>query len=121
MDKIRLRDMQRWSANVLELATPVCVTHDSQAKFVLLTLNQYNQMVKKALYSHDSHTDATIKPEPERRNNGNDRHDSQATPTIIPVYNPSIHRAGDRVMVKQGRRMVESIVPELDADGNPIR
>ncbi len=27
---------------------------------------------------------------------------------------------GDRVMMRQGRRLVETVVPERDAEGNPI-
>jgi len=37
-----------------------------------------------------------------------------------PLYNPSIHRTGDRVMVKQGNKLIETIIPELDAGGNVI-
>ncbi len=38
----------------------------------------------------------------------------------IPVYNPSIHRPGDRVLVKQYGKWIETIVPELDADGHQM-
>ena len=38
----------------------------------------------------------------------------------IPLYNPADHKAGDRVLVRQGKRLVETIIPELDAEGNPI-
>ena len=34
----------------------------------------------------------------------------------IPIYNPYVHRPGDRVMVRQG--LVETVIPEVDADGN---
>ena len=37
-----------------------------------------------------------------------------------PLYNPSIHGPGDRVLVQQGKRLIETIIPELDASGNPI-
>ena len=37
------------------------------------------------------------------------------------VYIPGRHyQAGDVVMVQRGRRMIESTVPALDADGQPI-
>lgn len=36
----------------------------------------------------------------------------------LPFYNPAIHKAGDKVLVKKGKRLVETIVPELDAGGN---
>ena len=42
--------------------------------------------------------------------------DSQA----IPLYNPSIHKPGDRVLVKQGKRLIAAVVPELDVDGNAM-
>jgi hypothetical protein len=48
--------------------------------------------------------------------------DTQATVPVqidtqpIPLYNPSIHRAGDTVMLK-GKVVT---IPELDADGHPI-
>ena len=40
----------------------------------------------------------------------------------IPLYNPAIHRAGDRVLIKppHSKRLVETVIPELDAGGNPI-
>jgi len=37
-----------------------------------------------------------------------------------PVYNPSIHRPGDRVLVQRGKRWVEMVIPRLDADGQAI-
>ncbi len=41
---------------------------------------------------------------------------------IIPLYNPAIHKPGDRVLVKPayGKRLVTVIIPDLDVDGNPI-
>ncbi|KKN74708.1 hypothetical protein LCGC14_0387500 [marine sediment metagenome] len=40
----------------------------------------------------------------------------------IPLYNPTIHKPGDRVMVKPnyGKKLVEIVIPELDDDGNPF-
>ncbi len=38
----------------------------------------------------------------------------------IPLYNPQIHRAGDRVMVQKGKRLIETVIPELDADGYAV-
>ena len=38
----------------------------------------------------------------------------------IPLYNPYVHRPGDLVLVQQGKRLVETVIPELDADGNPM-
>ena len=38
----------------------------------------------------------------------------------IPIYNQSIHKAGDRVLVWQGKKLVEVVVPEINGDGHPI-
>ena len=38
----------------------------------------------------------------------------------VPLYNPMIHRAGDRVMVQKGKRLIETVIPELDADGYAV-
>lgn len=40
----------------------------------------------------------------------------------LPLYNPSIHKPGDRVLMKPlyGKRLVETVIPMLDADGNPM-
>lgn len=40
------------------------------------------------------------------------------TPEKIPIYDARIHKAGDRVLVRKGKSLVETVVPELDADGN---
>ena len=40
--------------------------------------------------------------------------------TTVPMFNPSIHKAGDKVMVYQGKRLIETVIPELDADGHPV-
>ena len=37
-----------------------------------------------------------------------------------PLYNPSLHRAGDTVRVLRGKREVTVVIPKLDADGNVI-
>ncbi len=38
----------------------------------------------------------------------------------VPLYNPQIHRAGDRVMIQKGKRLIETVIPELDADGYAV-
>ena len=38
----------------------------------------------------------------------------------VPVYNPSVHRAGDTVLVRHGNKLVTVTIPELDAGGEPI-
>ena len=47
----------------------------------------------------------------------------KALPDVkIPLYNPAVHRAGDRVLVKPpySKRLIEMVIPELDADGNAM-
>lgn len=41
---------------------------------------------------------------------------------VIPIYNPDIHRPGDRVLMKSpySKKMIEVVIPELDADGNAM-
>ena len=41
-------------------------------------------------------------------------------PKAVPLYNPMKHRAGDRVMIQRGNRLIETVIPDLDGDGNPI-
>lgn len=40
----------------------------------------------------------------------------------IPLYNPSVHKPGDRVMIRNPhtRKLVEAVIPEIDADGNAM-
>ena len=37
----------------------------------------------------------------------------------LSIYNPAIHRAGDKVLIQQGKRLIPTIVPSIDADGHP--
>ena len=54
MDKIRYRDLQRWKFGDIEQVLPIAITYDSQAKMVLLTLGDYNKLVKLARNRSDS-------------------------------------------------------------------
>ena len=38
----------------------------------------------------------------------------------LELYNKAIHKAGDRVLVRSGRSLIEAVVPELDGDGHQI-
>lgn len=42
--------------------------------------------------------------------------------SAIPTYNPAIHRAGDKVLIKPpyGKKMIETVIPDIDAEGNAI-
>ncbi len=45
---------------------------------------------------------------------------AKSLPESVPLYNPMVHRAGDKVLVQRGKKLVETIIPELDADGQPM-
>ena len=36
------------------------------------------------------------------------------------LCDPGVHKPGDTVLVRKGKRLVQTIVPDLDADGSPI-
>jgi len=40
----------------------------------------------------------------------------------IPIYNPAMHKAGDRVLVRPpySKKLIEVTIPEVDMDGNAI-
>jgi len=40
----------------------------------------------------------------------------------VPLYNPSVHKPGARVLVRPpyGKREIEIVIPEIDADGHPV-
>lgn len=38
----------------------------------------------------------------------------------LPMYNPIIHKAGEKVRVFDGNKMVEIVVPEFDTEGQSI-
>ena len=45
----------------------------------------------------------------------------EAKPTVQPtLYNPAVHRPGDRVLIQQGKKFMEIVIPELDAGGSPM-
>ena len=39
---------------------------------------------------------------------------------IPPVYNPAIHKSGDKVRVMKFKKWQEVVVPEIDGDGHAI-
>jgi hypothetical protein len=41
-------------------------------------------------------------------------------PIEPPIYNPSVHKPGNTVRMRQGNKFITVTVPELDADGNAI-
>jgi hypothetical protein len=115
VDKIRFRDLQRFNREALKQGCPLGVTCDSQSEFVLLTTEQYNKLVKKALHRHDSQSKSDIPTSGEtfkREEKVALGNDSQPE-----VYDPRKHKAGDKVLIKKGTQLVEAEVPEVDAEG----
>lgn len=94
MNKISYRELQRIPSSKFQELLPCGVTIDSQGIAIVLSVEGYRRLLEG--YNHKT--------------------DSQA----IPVYNSAIHKAGDRVLVPRGKRLVETVIPELDADGQPI-
>ena len=45
---------------------------------------------------------------------------SAITTKLLQLYNPTIHKSGDKVLISKGKRLVEAVVPVIDADGHPI-
>ena len=121
METLRFRDLQRWKFSDLEQVLPVAVTHDSQAKLIVLDTATYNRLVSeyKKARSDSQATQIGAKSDNQFTQIGA-RSDSQAKP-LVPYYNPKAkYKAGDKVLVAKGKRLVEVIVPELDGDGQPI-
>ena len=54
MDRIQYRQLQRWPIDDIVKVAPVTITRDSQATLVILTLEQYNKLVKNMPISYDS-------------------------------------------------------------------
>jgi len=40
--------------------------------------------------------------------------------TTLPLYNPAIHKVGEVVLVQRGKRLIQTTIPLLDADGQPV-
>jgi len=71
---------------------PLAITSDGQVVATICSLEQWNKLVRMS--NHE-------------------------VATSSPIYNPSTHKPGDRVMVRKGKRMIEVKVPLIDAEGNP--
>ena len=90
MEKVQWRELRRGSEVLRRL--PVVLEYDGVNVGVILSIEYYNKLVK-----------------------GYKQNDAK-----LSLYNSSINKAGDRVLVRQGKRLVEAIVPELDGDGNQL-
>ena len=45
---------------------------------------------------------------------------TEAPLDLPPFYDPNFHRPGDTVRVRRGKRVLTTVIPELDAEGNTI-
>ena len=90
MEKVQWRELRRGSEVLRRL--PVVLEYDGVNVGVILSIEYYNKLVK-----------------------GYKQNDAK-----LSLYNPPTNKAGDRVLVRQGKRLVEAIVPELDGDGNQL-
>ena len=43
--------------------------------------------------------------------------EERLSPGVYPLYNPAVHKAGEKVLMRQGKRLVLAVVPELDGAG----
>jgi len=111
MDKLTMRLLKhKFTAKMLSDNLPLELTDFGEVIAVLVSPQEYRRLIERhsAPEAHtESHTDAT--------------HESQDAKTVIlPMYNPAIHQPGDHVLMRQGNRLVISIVPELDVDRRPV-
>jgi hypothetical protein len=47
-------------------------------------------------------------------------HTTGISNATTPIYDPTVHKPGDKVLRRVGKKLVPCIVPRLDASGNPI-
>jgi len=94
MEAITMRQLKReLTVKGLSDKLPCKLTADSQTICVLLSVSQYSQLVKGYKDVDSSHN----------------------------LYQPGDrYQPGERVLVKRGKRLIEVIVPELDAEGSPM-
>jgi hypothetical protein len=114
---MKLRDLQRMTVSAIQAqlaAGSIIITADGSPICQLCALDsQANQQPAQA-----DPCLAASKPAAQAQT---------TTPTMPaqpikrpPLYNPACHRPGDRVLVRQGKGLVEMVVPALDAEGNPL-
>ena len=105
-----MRELKRkMIGDTLSDRLPLKVTNFGETIAIILSLAQYNRLVKqvkgKALQAVRQTTE---------------KHNQPVSQSSIPLYNPLIHRSGDTVLIRQGKRLVRAVVPELDGDGKVI-
>jgi len=96
MRRISIKQFQRNLCSELK-ELPLALTSDGQVVVTILSVKQYNQLVKGY---KDNSVDSSYN---------------------LKLYQPGDrYQPGERVLVKRGRQLVEVIVPELDAEGSPM-
>ena len=104
MEKITYRQLQRLSSQELVERLPVGITVDSQGVAIILSADEYRRILQrldsqpKGTQGEGKTQGAAVRPYDSRKR-----------------YNP-----GDKVLILRGRGWVETVIPELDGEGNPI-
>ena len=92
MRKIGIKQLKNHLSKELK-DLPITVTSDGQAVATICSVAQWNKLIRG--YHHE-------------------------VATSLPIYNPALHKPGAHVLIPKGKRLIEAVVPELDAEGNPI-
>lgn len=128
MERISYRDLQRMPASKLLSMLPCGVTVDSQGGAIILSVEGYEELLKGYRQLDSQGANKGVKTETidklrQTMKSIEDRTKAPQRPSeSLPLYNPAIHGPGDRVMVKPlyGKKLVETVIPELDAGGQPV-
>ena len=90
------------------------ITPSEWAKRVVLKNIRYAHSINHETIRHENEVENSKVPIIRYAHNTN-------TPTnILPIYDPSIHKKGERVLMRINKKLVEMVVPDLDSDGRPI-
>ena len=92
----------------IRIADSVYAIVNGQAKKRGISINAF---IKKKVEEYSEHTSSSV-----HSVTGGD----VSSVHKLLLYNRSIHKTGDRVLVQKGKRLIEVVVPETDIDGNVI-
>ena len=110
MKAVTLRQLKRdMIADRLSDSLPFKLTSDGHTIAVVISVERWNQAVRQAKQDD-------VKLGQGSQNDVKLRQPAQPSPW----YNPAIHPPGTLVRARQGRRIIEAIVPDLDGDGHVI-
>ncbi len=91
-----------------------------RAKEKGLSISDYLRECLEYITSHSENKTLSLQSTPSHIITPEELKASRQKSEDIPLYNPAIHRPGDEVLIKRGKKLVPMVVPELDADGNAI-